>query len=378
MRFGQSQYVKSADFMNEAGICAVDFLVMDSEVIDKAQNFGGSGSKEVGFPTAKVKGYSSPNLIPEFTSGTREIVEGTMYAKKGECIISEDLAAKNNLKVGDTVTVKWVLPINGQQLAMKIAGIYYDATPKYGSYGDDVQFPYLNKRNEILAGFDMVQSGLPFSDVSVSYYINSPQVVSNFEAEMRENGLPGTYFANADTKTYEKIVTPVESLRSMATIFLIVILILGSAILILMSFMSIRERKYEIGVLRAIGMKKRKVITGFIAEILIITAFCLMLGIFVGSTVSHKVSDYFLRQQTPTMAQEDKSDVLKNFGKIEAFEDAPEQTSADILNDFHVSLDIQSIAIIAAISLLLAGVSSIAGIGAVMRHEPMKILSERG
>ncbi len=376
MKFAESQYVKSADFMNEAGVCAVDFKEMDSEVTGGSQSFGGNGGEEVGFPTAKLKGYSSPHLIPEFENGTRKVIDGKMFTEKGECIISEDLAVKNNLSVGDTVTVKWVQPINGQQLTLKVAGIFYDTTPSHGTYGDDIQFPYLNRRNEILSSFDTIQSSFPFSEVSVSYYIGSPNDVSAFEDEMKANGLPDTFYANADTKAYQKIVAPVENLRSMATTFLVVILILGSAILILMSFMAIRERKYEIGVLRAIGMKKGKVIAGFITEILIITAFCLAIGIFTGNMVSSGVGKYMLKRQTQIISSEQQGG-MQNFGRIDAFSDVPEQTT-DITNDFNVSLDSRSILPIVVISLILAGIASIAGISAVIKHEPMKILSERG
>ncbi len=346
--FAKSEYVKSADFMNEAGVCAVDFKEMDSEVIEAGKSFGGGG-EDIGFPTAKLKGYSAPELIPEFTNGTRKIVEGSMFEQIGECIISEDLAIKNSLHVGDTVTVMWVQPINGQQLKMKISGIYFDSTPKHGTYGDDIQFPFLNRRNEILSDFETVQSRFPFSEVTVSYYINSPDDVSNFETEMRQKGLPDTFYANADMKAYQKVVEPVENLRKMATIFLVVILILGSAILILMSFIAIRERRYEIGVLRSIGMKKIAVIANLVSEIFIVNAFCLTLGICAGSIVSDNIGNYFLKQQEES-----------------------------VISEFSARLDSQSIYTIVVLSILLSGVASISGISTVIRHEPIDILTERG
>ncbi|MFU2108463.1 FtsX-like permease family protein [Paenibacillus larvae] len=44
----------------------------------------------------------------------------------------------------------------------------------------------------------------------------------------------------------------------MSVTYIVIVLVLGAVILILLSSIAIRERKYEIGVLRAIGMKKGK------------------------------------------------------------------------------------------------------------------------
>ena len=67
--------------------------------------------------------------------------------------------------------------------------------------------------------------------------------------------------------------------------FMIVVIILGSIILALLSSITIRERKYEIGVLRAMGMKKAKS-RGLISEALMITAVCLVVGLVIGSALS--------------------------------------------------------------------------------------------
>ena len=52
---------------------------------------------------------------------------------------------------------------------------------------------------------------------------------------------------------------PLKNLSTFATYFLIVVLIIGAVILIVLNIFNIRERKYEVGVMTAIGMKKGKV-----------------------------------------------------------------------------------------------------------------------
>ena len=88
-----------------------------------------------------------------------------------------------------------------------------------------------------------------------------------------------------------------EGLAGVAKTFLIIVLALGSALLILVSILAMRERKYEIGVLRAMGMKKAKVAAGLVAEMLALTVFCLVLGFGVGSAAAQPIANGLLQKQ---------------------------------------------------------------------------------
>jgi len=59
--------------------------------------------------------------------------------------------------------------------------------------------------------------------------------------------LNGVCFSGAG---YQKVVGPVEGLKKISLTFMIIVLIFGAMILMLLSSIAIRERKYEIGVLR--------------------------------------------------------------------------------------------------------------------------------
>ncbi|SDZ42054.1 putative ABC transport system permease protein [Evansella caseinilytica] len=86
-----------------------------------------------------------------------------------------------------------------------------------------------------------------------------------------------------DSESYNKIVGPVEGLKSISTTFMVIVLIFGGIIISFLSSIAIRERKYEISVLRAMGMKKHMVAPGLWSEMLLITCLCLVLGIGVGT-----------------------------------------------------------------------------------------------
>ena len=76
---------------------------------------------------------------------------------------------------------------------------------------------------------------------------------------------------------------------------------------------NIRERKYEIGVLRTIGISKVKLTMQFISELLIVGFVALMLGAGCGATMSKSISNSLLASEIES-SQEKAEEVKGNFG----------------------------------------------------------------
>jgi putative ABC transport system permease protein len=148
-------------------------------------------------------------------------------------------------------------------------------------------------------------------------------------------------------------------------------------VLILLSTLAIRERKYEIGVLRAMGMKKVKVALGLLTELLAITGLCLILGLGIGMAASKPVADSLLANQIE-LAEENSNtnNAMQTTGSTGL--GAPTFSSdTNPLSELQISLNMDAIMKIILISFVLAGISSIAGIMYITKYEPIKILSER-
>ena len=240
------------------------------------------------------------------------------------------------------------------------------------------QFALANRNNEILVSFETITQlemfkSNPYNGVDAQFVLKSPEMIAEFEKEVRAKGLQDYYKVSTDEAGYNKIVGPVEGLARIANTFLVVVLVLGSAILILLSVLSVRERKYEIGVLRAMGMKKEKVALGLLTESIVLTAICLCLGLGAGSLVSQPVADSMLQNQIE-IAEQDNT-LVNNNGGAASIKDM--HNTAKPLSDIDISLNGEAILKIACIALALAGVSSLAGILYITKYEPMKILTER-
>ena len=158
--------------------------------------------------------------------------------------------------------------------------------------------------------------------------------------------------------------------------FVLVVLGLGSVILILLNTLSIRERKYEIGVLRAIGMKKGKVAIGLISESLIITIICLVIGIGAGSVLSQPVSNSLLQKQIE--AQKSTNNTTGQGGMSFSVANPTGSSSEDTISEIDVTLNGKAILEVTGVALLIVLVSSVVGVSYITKYEPRKILTERG
>jgi len=321
------------------------------------------------------------NIFFDFDEGFRGIEDGNgrMVENDNECLVSEVFAELNNLSVGDKITLYASLHDdagNYRRISydFTLVGIYYDLTEEYAG----IQVPMTNRRNEILTTTDTIlapvgegESG--FSVIS-TYFLKNPSMLKDFEAEIRGKGLSEYLKVSTDEKGYDSIVAPVEGLKSMSVTFMIIVLVLGAIILILLSTIAIRERKYEIGVLRAMGMKKSRVALGLWFEMIAITCVCLCIGLAIGTLIAQPVSDMLLAGQVEAakasgglpggaIASADASSLL-----------AGSMTTLDELN---ISLSLNTILEIIAISLALASAAGLAAISKITKYEPIKILMER-
>ena len=200
--------------------------------------------------------------------------------------------------------------------------------------------------SEYLVGADIRESRTNMSGVEAIYYLNHPDMLGNFEAELRNRGLPDHYSVVSEKSTFENVTGQLENLQSLSLTFLFIVLVLGAFIMVLLSAISIRERKYEIGVLRAMGMKKKKIAFGLWIEILAITCICFALGMGAGTTLSQPVSDMILSGQ------------------------------ADSIH-VNVSVSVLTVMQILGVSILLASIAGVISISRITKCEPIKILMER-
>ena len=329
---------------------------------------GGSFTK---FPTMNVKGYTNPEQLDDFREGFRGITSGGFPAGNNECIISEDFAALNHIEVGGIIDIAQGM-VADNPLTLKVVGIYFDFTSNM--FGDAISAPAaINVRNDIITNYETAFTygkSDPRVDTA-SYILKSPELLSAFESEARAAGLSYDYKVTIDEEAYNRLISPALGMSRISLTFMIVVLVLGGLILVLLATLSIRERKYEVGVLRAMGMKRRKVAVGLVYESIAITAVCLIIGLGIGAAAAQPVSDTLLKEQVA--AAESSSDT----GTSMFYAGTQTDMNVEPLAVLDVKLNFKAVMLIILISLLLVLVSSVTGISFITKYEPIKILMDR-
>jgi putative ABC transport system permease protein len=338
--------------------------------------FGGEGGSYTKFPTMNVKGYTNPEQLDDFKAKQRQMMSGNFPAGINECVVSQQFAEKNNIEVGDTIDIAQGM-VADNPLSLAVVGIYFDFKQNMlGNGADEGTDASINVRNDIITTYETAAAfakSQPRVDAA-AYYLKSPDLLSAFESEARAAGLSYDYKVTADEEAFNRVVGPVEGMAKISLAFMTAVLILGGLILVLLATLSIRERKYEIGVLRAMGMKKHKVAFGLILESLAITAICLIIGLGIGTAAAQPVSDALLQGQ---IAAAEASANVNAGGMGMVYAGYQTDSTAKPLSELEVNLNLSAVTAIILISLLLAGVSGMAAISKITKCEPIKILMER-
>lgn len=389
--FGESEYLLQSVYTAQAKANSDDVKPIDE---DKGGGGGASLSTSMnGEVTEEQLGRQymlklMANKYDDFTNGLRELADGRMPEADGECIVSTELLENSGLSIGDTITVDSALEkgsVLGEEeytdisYTLTIVGTYYDATDEYSTGMSENA--YNNRRNEIFTTFDTIAEqmveGLNGIDVDATYYLKSPDLLEAFTDELREKGLDDVFDVETDEASYQKIIGPVEGLKSITLTFVIIVLVFGAIIIALLSSIAIRERKYEIGVLRAMGMKKGKVALGLWSEMLIITAICLVLGLGVGTLVAQPLTNVMLEQQVAAAEEADNANNGLPAGASVVTMGSLEQSDVQPLENLDVSLGLTTLLEIIGIALLLSSLAALIATQKIVKYEPIKILMER-
>lgn len=370
----------------------------DGPDVPDTQTSGGKMGMNMSSSDFNIIGYSSYDALFALfgEDGTHTISEGTMFDETSsvqECIISDELAMYNGLSVGDTITLSNP-DYEEETYDLTIVGLYTNSASDTGnsrfSMSDPANNIYMNSTAiqgildlSAAAGNVMTDSDGNDSSAVISSEISFTYVLSNIEnyeaflAAAEAQGLPENYtLSSSDFSSYENSITPLNTLSTMTGWFFLIVLIIGGIILVVINVFNLRERKYEVGVLTAIGMKKSKVAMQFVCELFIITFIAITVGAAVGATASVPVTNTLLEQQVEK-AEASNEQVNNNFGgKMDLMNNTATQPT-NYIDSVSSATDMTVILQMVLVGVLLTIISSMAAMVSIMRYEPLQILSDR-
>ncbi len=245
--------------------------------------------------------------------GTFKVVEGNKLNYQDvtarDALVSQELAKKNNLKVGSTITVG--NPANAKTTyTFTVGGIYtYTDTPQ-GVQGADAQFAKDNRNNVIYTSYyDFAASGLDTTegtgwavpDINIVFTLANPQAYEQFKSALKPDLPEGFAVSSPTIDAYNHSLEPLDQLANTTKVMLICLWSVGGALALLLTLLEACPRREEIGYGLAVGVTKSRMAWQFMVEILLQTVLGVALGLLIGGWTANPLATQLAQGHTIAM-----------------------------------------------------------------------------
>lgn len=298
---------------------------------------GDAGGMQMTTGDFALVGFSSDEAIANAPNGAFTMDSGQVFeydaTDDNDAIISDTLADANDLKVGDTFKVASASD-EDTTYTFKVVGVYSNTSDAQMPMGGPMASNANDPANAIYTSVATLNKLGLTSDktiemtdargntretqaamLSYTYVFDGKANYDKFVHDVKSAGLGDEYTVSSeDVQRYEASLVPIENLSRFAKTLLIVVLVVGAVVLVVLTIFNIRERKYEIGVLTAIGVKKAKVAAQYAVELLVVTLIGLAVGVGVGAATSVPVSNALLSSQMEAQ-QTQQAQQREQFGR---------------------------------------------------------------
>lgn len=382
-KYGDSEYLKGFYYLYAISLNS-DTLTKATDTFEyEVEDRKATRSKEV-FQSSRnltgdfeLDGYSSYDAMTEFVNGTYKITEGEMISdfNSYECVISSELATLNEITAGDKITLK--NPNDSDKTyEFTVTGIYED-----NSSTGDTRNMYSQSANKIITGSGVIDLLVQddetlVTNITPSFILNNKEVVDLFTEEVKQKGLNEYYTISTNLEELETATKSIENVKTFATTFLMITLIISGVVLFVINMINIRERKYEIGVFRTIGVSKFKLTMQFVLELLIISIIMLMIGAICGSCLAKPCGNMLLQNEIED-AKAQEQEISDNFGKGPMDMKFKGSVQVKEIDTIDAIVDVKVVMELLGIGIILTLVSSLASMISIQRFSPLTILKER-
>ncbi len=245
---------------------------------------GGQGSLPSNFsPPITILGTNNPTQLNASVGNPVTIIKGTAISgdkDTNDVMVSNAMADKNSLKVGSTFTAY------GQTL--KVAAIY-GISENGTQAGNDTVIVSLPALERLSGQGNVVSSAVATVDSADNLASATSAVKSNLGSSAD--------VTNAQDEA-NNTIQPLKNVQSISLVSLIGALVAAAIIVLLTMIMIVRERRREIGILKAIGAPNLRVMLQFMSEALTLTVLAAAVGLIIGVAGGNPVTNTLVTNST--------------------------------------------------------------------------------
>ena len=197
------------------------------------------------------------------------------------------------------------------------------------------------------------------------YELNSIDEIEEFESE-NLSSLPKGYVFEDNKDSISNVIVPMNNMKDLSNIIVYSSVIASIIIIGLIMVLFCKERKKEMGIYLALGEKKINIAMQLLIETLIVSIIAITLSIFTGNILAKNVSNKMLQNQI--VEQNNKIENQNNYNSYDLIDED------EIMDNYTVTLGINTILMIYIISIISISLSTILPIYYTLKLNPRKIL----
>lgn len=233
----------------------------------------------------------------KFLNGTYTLEEGRHITPEDSfaVLISKELAEKNHLSVGDTITL-YSLDTQRED-AFEVVGIFSgtEGMSKDAMMADGIA---ANQGYIDMNSYQKMWNETTLELGSLDVYVDSAENVQDVLKTIQN--LPEikdkTFTYSTDTENFDLISKPLSSIQTMVDTAVIVIAVTGAAIIVLLLGLWTRGRKKEAGILMAVGRSKVEIVLQFLTENILVAIPAAAASLGLTALLADKVGAYLVSQ----------------------------------------------------------------------------------
>ena len=414
---GRLPYVESYDFFTSYSINS-SLLPYEPEGLD--DTFGDMMMRPMPDQFGDVfllRGVQNPN-ITDIEQNVIELVDGRVFTTEEVnqlshakvAIISKELANRNQLAVGSTISLRnLVFDFGGEHFfedempevsifaeesyELVVVGIFEPIFPP--DDGNEMSNHWLirDMQNRIYVPNLIVEIATQFNELVLMqmdpenvrdsadgfsiwrdnfFVLRSPLYISDFREAVASIVPP--YFEVVDTSnSVRPILSALETMRDLT--FTVLLVAIGSALLILTLLITLflRDRKREVGIYLALGEKKRRIVAQFLLEIMTVSFLSIVVALFIGNILATNLAENMLMNDI--IAQQEIADnAMQEWDPFAHMGFNTEVPAETIAHSYDVSLDPFTILLFFAIGLGTTLLATVIPMIYVLRLNPKKIM----
>lgn len=380
------EHVKAYNYSSSGMVSAEGFKPVVKEQDDKKDDKNSSvvssfsGPQDMAQPDVSLEGNLYTELSPDFTEEKSKLIEGRNLTEsdqgKNVAVIEKKLADENKLKLGDKIKVKSLQGKNTVEL--EVVGIYTAEKIESDPMMDAMTFlsPY-NKiyvPNSVTSQLDSSSSEQTDNIQSAVYYMDDPMNVESFKNDVKASGINlEDYKLDAKDSLYKQMMGPIENVGSFSKTIVIIVAIAGIAILSLIIILSLKDRRYEIGVLMSMGESRFKIIGQLLVEIMIVACIAFSISTFTGNVVAQKIGTNLLQNEI-NVTEKQKNSQPSNSGVVMIGPGGTMNENVDAIDKIDVGVSSSDLEKLYLIGFLIVTLATTVPTILILRFNPKTIL----